>query len=138
MLIRPSNNQNTEIPSSLCSGPKTKFSHPRKVLGTYIVYHKKWYMYINVLSKPCVILQNFLYCEYLHAENNKSSKYKQVVTLELFNVTDHSLGNWCHWLGNFEFVEVEEFCPWFHSFPGLCDPFSGIYIGKWYRHPLNK
>lgn len=59
MLIRPSNNQNTEIPSSLCSGPKTKFSHLRKVVGTYIVYHKKWYMYINVLSKPCVILSKF-------------------------------------------------------------------------------
>lgn len=134
MLIRPSNNQNTEIPSSLCSGPKIKFSHLRKVVGTYSISQKVVHVYKCSQQTMC----NPFKISYLHAENNKSSKYKQVVTLELFNVTDHSLGNWCHWLGNFEFVEVEEFCPWFHSFPGLCDPFSGIYIGKWYRHPLNK
>lgn len=129
MLIRSSTYQNTNIPTSLCSGPTTKFSHLKSVhVHEYKFSQQTMY---NPFDFP-------LYCEYLHAENNKSSKYKQVVTLELFNVTDHSLGNWCHWLGNFEFVEVEEFCPWFHSFPGLCDPFSGIYIGKWYRHPLNK
>lgn len=45
MLIRPSNNQKTEIPSSLCSGPKTKFSHLRKVVGTYSISQKVVHVY---------------------------------------------------------------------------------------------
>lgn len=65
---------------------------------------------------------------YLHAENNKTTKHKQIVTLELFDIPHHTFRDRCYRLGNFELAEIEEFCPWLHTFSGFGKPFSGIYI----------
>jgi hypothetical protein len=65
---------------------------------------------------------------YSHAENNETGKYKQIVALELLNVSHHTFRDWGNGLRNFELAEVEEFCPWLYTFSGFGNPFSGIYI----------
>ena len=69
-----------------------------------------------------------------HAEEDQSEEHKEVVALEVVNVLDDPLGQWCQAVGHLEVLGVDEVPPWLHLLPRLVEPFPRRDIGQGNSH----